>query len=315
MTTLGKLLENGRFVVTGEIGPPKGVDLETCLHDAEAMRGHVTAINVTDLQSAVMRVGSLAVSARLVERGLEPVYQLTCRDRNRLALQSDLLSAGALGVQNVLCLTGDHPILGDHAEAKPVYDLDSVQLLTAAEGLNQGHDMEGHDLDSVPDLFLGAVVTPGADPLEPQTTKMKNKIKAGARFFQTQAIYEPDAFKRFMEQVRGFGVPILAGIVVLKSAAMATFMNENVAGISVPRDIIEEMEATAKEDRKKKAVEISARIIEQVRPFCQGIHIMPLGWDELVPEIVEAAGVVPKADSHEYLRLDPNSLTSPASLS
>jgi methylenetetrahydrofolate reductase (NADPH) len=293
MSRLKKALEDGTFVVTGEIGPPKGVDLDKCLHDAETMRSHVTAINVTDLQSAVMRVGSLAVSARLAERNLEPVYQLTCRDRNRLALQSDLLSAGALGIENVLCLTGDHPILGDHAEARPVYDLDSVQLLEAAEGLNQGHDMEGHELDSAPDLFLGAVVTPGADPIEPQIMKMKKKIRAGAKFFQTQAIFEPDAFERFIEQVQALGVPILAGIVVLKSAAMAKFMNQNVAGISVPADIVEEMEATAKEDRKRKAVEISARIIEQVRSFCQGIHIMPLGWDELVPEIVEAAGIHP----------------------
>ena len=256
MSRLKENLEKGKFVVTGEVGPPKGVDLNKCLHDAETMRGHVTAINVTDLQSAVMRVGSLAVSARLVDRGLEPVYQLTCRDRNRLALQSDLLSAEALGIKNVLCLTGDHPILGDHAEAKPVYDLDSVQLLAAADTLNHGQDMEGHELDSKPDLFLGAVVTPGADPLEPQIVKMKKKIKAGARFFQTQAIYEPDAFKRFMEQVQGFGIPVLAGIVVLKSAAMAKFMDQNVAGITVPADIVEEMETTPKEDRKKKAVEI-----------------------------------------------------------
>jgi 5,10-methylenetetrahydrofolate reductase len=198
-----------------------------------------------------------------------------------------------LGVENVLCLTGDHPILGDHSETKPVYDLDSVQLLKAAEGLNRGHDMEGHELESAPSLFLGAVVTPGADPLKPQIVKMKKKIEAGARFFQTQAVYEPDTFKRFMEQVRESGAPVLAGIVVLKSAAMAKFMDEKVAGISVPASIIEEMEATAKEDRKKKAVEISARIIEQVRPYCQGVHIMPLGWDELVPQIVDAAGLTP----------------------
>jgi len=276
-------------VVTGEVGPPKGVGLDKCLHNAEMLRNHVTAINVTDLQSAVMRIGSLAVSAKLVQRGLEPVYQLTCRDRNRLALQSDLLSAWALGIENVLCLTGDHPILGDHAETKPVYDLDSVHLLKAASSLNQGYDMAGHELESAPSFFLGAVVTPGAEPVEPQIIKMKKKIEAGAMFFQTQAIYEPEKFERFMNQVHGLKVPVIGGVVVLKSAAMAKFMNENVAGINVPEAIIQEMEETKKEDRKKKAVEITARIIRQIRPFCQGVHIMPLGWDELVPEIIREA--------------------------
>jgi len=289
MSRLQQALESGRFVVTGEIGPPKGVGLDKCLHDAEMLREHVTAINVTDLQSAVLRIGSLAVSSRLIERGLEPVFQLTCRDRNRLALQSDLLSAWALGIENVLCLTGDHPILGDHTEAKPVYDLDSVQLLKAASTLNQGHDMAGHELESEPNFFLGAVVTPAAEPVEPQIIKMKKKIEAGARFFQTQAVYEPEKFERFMNQIQDSRVPVIAGIVILKSAAMARFMNTNVAGISVPESIIQEMEETAKEDRKKKAVEISARVIRQVKPLCQGVHIMPLGWDDLVPEVINQA--------------------------
>ena len=291
MSKLRQKLESGEFIVTGEIGPPKGVDLEKCLHDAEMLRDQVNAINVTDLQSAVLRIGSLAVSARLIERGLEPIYQLTCRDRNRLALQSDLLSAWALGIENVLCLTGDHPILGDHTEAKPVYDLDSVQLLKAASTLNQGHDMSGHELESNPSFFLGAVVTPRAEPLEPQVIKMKKKIEAGARFFQTQAIYEPDKFEHFMNQVQGFNVPIMAGIVILKSAGMAKFMNENVAGISVPESIIQELGETNKEDRRKKAVEITARIIRQIEPFCQGVHIMPLGWDELIPDIIAEAEI------------------------
>ncbi len=289
MSRLKQALESGRFVVTGEIGPPKGVGLDKCLHDAEMLRENVTAINVTDLQSAILRIGSLAVSTRLVQQGLEPVFQLTCRDRNRLALQSDLLSAWALGIENVLCLTGDHPILGDHAEAKPVYDLDSVQLLKAASTLNQGQDMAGHELESMPGFFLGAVVTPAADPVEPQIIKMKKKIEAGARFFQTQAVYEPEKLELFMNKAREFKVPVIAGIVILKSAAMAKFMNENVAGISVPESIIQEMEGTAKEDRRKKAVEISARVIRQIKPFCQGVHIMPLGWDDLVPEIIKEA--------------------------
>jgi len=297
MSKLKEKLGLGEFVITGEIGPPKGVDLADCMEQAEALRNQVTAINVTDLQSAVLRIGSLAVSARLLQRGLEPVFQVTCRDRNRLALQSDLLSAWALGVENVLCLTGDHPILGDHAEAKPVYDLDSVQLLKAAGMLNEGSDMSGHELDSSPDFFLGAVVTPAAEPLEPQLIKMKKKIDAGARFFQTQAIYEPERFKEFINQVQGLNVPVIAGVVILKSAAMAKYMNSNVAGINVPDSIIEEMEKTAKEDRKKKSVEITARILRQVKPFCSGVHIMPLGWDDLIPGILEEAGLTPQVES------------------
>ena len=291
MSNLQQALQSKKFVVTGEIGPPKGVDIEKCLDDAEHLRNKVVAINVTDLQSAVMRIGSMAVSAKLVERGLEPVFQLTCRDRNRLALQSDLLSAWALGIRNVLCLTGDHPILGDDTEAKPVYDLDSVQLLKAASTLNQGKDMTGHDLEGKPDFFIGAVVTPASEPLEPQIMKMEKKIAAGAKFFQTQAIYEPHKFEYFINQTSQFKVPVIAGMVVLKSAAMARFMNENVAGISVPDDIIQEMADTSKEDRKKKSVEITARIIRQVVPLCQGVHIMPLGWDELVPDIIREAGI------------------------
>jgi methylenetetrahydrofolate reductase (NADPH) len=289
MNKLQQAFAEGRFVVTGEIGPPKGTDLVKCIQDAKEVSERVVAINVTDLQSAVMRVGSMAVCAKLVEQGLEPIYQLTCRDRNRLALQSDLLSAWTLGIRNVLCLTGDHPSLGDHFETKPVYDLDSVQLLKAAHTLNQGRDMAGHELQGNPDFFLGAVVTPGADPLEPQVIKMEKKIDAGARFFQTQAVYEPEKFEQFVNQVRNFKVPIMAGIVVLKSVAMARFMNTNVAGITVPEKIIGEMEKTPKEDRQKKAVEIVARLIRQVKPLCQGVHIMPLGWEHLVPRIIEEA--------------------------
>ena len=291
MSKLRDALQDSRFVVSGEIGPPKGVDIGKCLEDAEMLRNQVIAYNVTDLQSAVMRIGSLAISAKLVERGLEPVYQLTCRDRNRLALQSDLLSAWVLGIQNVLCLTGDHPNLGDHVQAKPVYDLDSVNLLKVATILNQGRDMTGHELEGKPAFFLGAVVTPGADPLEPQIIKMQKKIDAGARFFQTQAVFDPERFETFMNQAQTFKVPIMAGVIVLKGPAMARFMNQNVAGVSVPDSLVAEMEEVKREDRKKKAVEITARIIRQVKPLCQGVHIMALGWEELVPDIIQQAGL------------------------
>ena len=291
MSKLRDALQDSKFVVSGEIGPPKGVDIDKCLEDAEMLRNRVIAYNVTDLQSAVMRIGSLAISAKLVERGLEPVYQLTCRDRNRLALQSDLLSAWALGIQNVLCLTGDHPNLGDHVQAKPVYDLDSVNLLKVATTLNEGQDMTGHQLEGKPDFFLGAVVTPGADPLEPQIIKMQKKIDAGARFFQTQAVFDPERFDTFMNQAQTFKVPIMAGVIVLKGPGMARFMNQNVAGVSVPDSLVAEMEEVKREDRKKKAVEIAARIIRQVKPLCQGVHIMALGWEESVPDIIQQAGL------------------------
>lgn len=291
MSSLKKALEKGEFAVTGEIGPPKGTDISGCLDEADTIKDKVTAVNVTDLQSAVMRVGSLAVCAKLIEKGIEPVYQLTCRDRNRLALQSDVLSAWCLGIENILCLTGDHPFLGDHAEAKPVYDLDSVQLIKAVSGMNEGRDMGGHELEGKTDLYIGAVVTPSSDPVEPQVIKMKKKIEAGAMFFQTQAVYDSDEFEAFLDKTKDFNVPVIAGLVLLKSAGMAKYMNKNVAGVNVPEKLIEEMANTAKEDRKKKSAEIAADIITRIKPMCQGVHIMALGWEGLIPEIIDQAGL------------------------
>ena len=289
MSKLKKALKSGKFVYTSEFGPPKGVNVDKLLEDAEMVRDKVVAVNVTDNQSAVVRVGSMAISHLLAQKGIEPVYQLVTRDRNRIALQSDLLSAWTLGIENVLCITGDHPYLGDHQEAKPVYDLDSVNLVKVVSNLNSGYDMAGNELEGKPDFFHGAVVTPEYDPVELQIIKMKKKIDAGAQFFQTQAVYDTKSFENFMNKVSNFNVPILAGIVVLKSAGMAKFMNNNVAGVFVPDDIIKEMAETPKEDRKKKAVEISVRIIKEIKPMCQGIHIMPLGWDDTVPQIIEQA--------------------------
>jgi len=207
---------DGSFVVTGEVGPAKGASADDVLDGAARMASAVDAVNVTDSQSAVMRLGSLAVSSLLKDAGIEPVFQLTCRDRNRIALQSDLLSAAALGIENVLCITGDHMVLGDHPEAKKVFDLDSVQLLAAANGLNEGHDLAGHEIEDLPDLCLGAVVNPGSDDLEMQLLKMQKKIDAGAAFFQTQAVFDADTFARFMEKAQTLGTPVMAGIVPLK---------------------------------------------------------------------------------------------------
>ena len=284
-------LASGNFVVTGEIGPPKGVDVARMLEDAEHLRGKVAAINVTDLQSSVMRVGSLAVCRLLVEKGLEPIYQMTCRDRNRLALQSDLLSASILGIENVLALTGDAVPLGDHPAAKSVFDLDSVTLLQTIQTLMSGKDLSGNALEGTPRFFPGAVVSPCSEPLEPQIMKMEKKVEAGAKFFQTQAVYEPERFEKFMGAVTHLRVPVLVGIVLLKSPAMAKFMNEHVAGVHVPDAIIEELASVPKEARKKKSVEIAARLIRKMRPLCQGAHIMPLGWDSEVPKVIEEAGL------------------------
>lgn len=280
-----------RFVVTGEVGPAKGADASEALDGAALMAPVVDAVNVTDNQSAVMRLGSMSVAHLIKQNGTEPVYQLTCRDRNRIALQSDLLSAAVLGIENVLCITGDHMVLGDHPEAKKVFDLDSVQLLAAAKQLTEGCDLAGHEVDPPPDLCLGAVVNPGSDDLEMQLLKMRKKIDVGAEFFQTQAVFESDAFSRFMEKATRFGVPVMVGIVPLKSAAMAEYMDKNIAGVSVPQRIIDRLRATKKEDRKKVSIEIAADLAREMKEVCQGVHLMPLGWDDVVAPIIESAGL------------------------
>jgi len=297
-------LETQEFTITCEVAPPKGVDMTEMLEEAELLRGRVAGINVTDLQAAAMRVSSLATCALLKQQGLEPIMQMVCRDRNRLALQSELLSAYTLGIRNVLCLTGDHVVLGDHPDAKPVFDLDSVSLLQAAQGLIEGKDLAGNELDSTPDdLFLGAIVTPGADPVEPQIYKLHNKVTAGARFIQTQAVYDVPTFARFMEKVSDVEVPILAGIVLLKSAGMARYMNANVAGVFVPDELIKEMSEAGKKDKAAKekgekgghvvatSIDIAARLIRELKPHCAGVHLMPLGWGHHVPAVLEAAGL------------------------
>ncbi len=278
--------------------------MEHVKDEAELLRGRVDGINVTDLQAACMRVSSLATCALLKEMGLEPILQMVCRDRNRLALQSELLSAYVLGIRNVLCLTGDHVVLGDHVEARPVFDLDSVSLLQAAQGLVEGQDLAGGELEGAPaDLFLGAIVTPGADPVEPQVYKLHNKVRAGARFIQTQAVYDVETFAGFMERVSDVEVPIFPGIVLLKSAGMARYMNANVAGVNVPDGLIKEMAEAGQKDKAAKgegkkadfkaktSIDIAGRLIRGLKPRCQGVHIMPLGWGHHVPAVLEAAGL------------------------
>ncbi len=280
-------LAAGKFVITSEIGPPKGTHIQEMMADAELLRGRVDAINVTDLQSSVMRLGSLAVCHLLQEKGLEPIFQVTCRDRNRLALQADLLSASVLGIKNVLALTGDYASLGDHPQAKPVFDLDSVNLLKMIKTLEGGTDMVGNALQGAPRFFPGAVVNPGGNPVEAQIIKMEKKIKAGASFFQTQAVYDVGAFEKFMKRVTPFKMPVLAGIILLKSAGMARFMNKNVAGVFVPEPLIQKMAKA--EDRVKTSIEIGAELIRELKGMCQGVHIMPIGWESKVPALLDVA--------------------------
>ena len=288
-----ELFERGEFVVSAEVGPPKGFHVEHLMEEAKTYLSDITAVNVTDNQSSVMRLGSLAMCKALKDEGLTPIYQLTCRDRNRIALQSDLLSAAMFGIENLLLLTGDHTKLGDHPQAKPVFDLDSVSLIHAVTRLESGVDLGGNELVGEPPKFAkGAVVSPCSDSVDAQLAKMERKVRAGADYFQTQAVFEPEKFIKFMEKAKEFGKPVQVGIIIPKSAGMAKFMNNNVAGIHVPDEMIEEL---AKDKERTKAgitgVEIAARIIKECRPYCQGVHIMALGWESKVPELLKQAGI------------------------
>ncbi len=288
-----ELFDRGEYVVSAEVGPPKGFHVEHLIEEAKEYLSGITAVNVTDNQSSVMRLGSLATCKALKDAGLIPIYQLTCRDRNRIALESDLLSAAMFGIENILCLTGDHTKLGDHPQAKPVFDLDSVSLLYTVKKLEEGVDLGGNALVGDPPSFAkGAVVSPCSDSVDAQLAKMERKVMAGADYFQTQAVYEPEKFIAFMEKAKQFGKPVQLGIVIPKSAGMAKYMNKNVAGIHIPDDMIAEL--AADKERAKAGitgVEIAARVIKACRPYCQGVHIMALGWESKVPELLKQAGI------------------------
>jgi len=287
-----KAVESEKFLVTAEVAPGKGTDVEHLLEDAAIIKDRVDAINVTDLQSSVMRLGSMAFCHLLTDMGIDPVFQVTCRDRNRLALQSDLLSAWALGIRNVLALTGDHPTLGDHPMAKPVFDLDSVTLLEVIGKLNSGFDMAGNELKGKPDFLPGAVVNPGADneaAMDLQIMKMEKKIEAGAKFFQTQGVYDLDAFEKFMKRVEGFKTKVLGGVILLKSVGMARYMNKNVAGVFVPEPLIQELKQA--EDKAQASKDIAVRLIKGMKDLCHGVHIMALGWESRIPAILDEVGL------------------------
>lgn len=288
---LRDVLERGEFAVTVEYNPPKGTNVSGLLDYARKLVGRVHGVNVTDCTAAVMRASSLSVCRLLYEMGHDPVMQMTCRDRNRIGMQSDLLGAHLLGIRNILCLTGDYPTVGDHKDAKPVYDLDSVQVMQLVGGLNRGADYAGNTLDGTTEFYIGGAVTPEADPVGPMLVKLETKVRAGAQFTQTQGIYQPETFVTFMQAVRKLNVKLLAGILLLRSAKMAEFMNANIPGVTVPDEMIAELRAAGPKHELDAGVEMAVRTIKTVRPHCDGVHIMAIKAVDRLPDILTKAGL------------------------
>ena len=289
MSKFADALASGRFVVTTELNPPKGTDLEPMLKKARNLASRVTAFNLTDSHSSLMAMAPSAAAHRLVGEGIEPILQVTCRDKNRIALQSDLLGASALGVSNILCMTGDPPGAGDHPDAKPVFDLGAVPLLRAVSSLREGKDLGGSELRGKPSFFPGAVANPGVPDVAGEIARMGEKVEAGARFFQTNAVYDPATFERFMSEAGGLGVPILAGFIMLKSGNMARNFNANLPGVTVPDEIVRELDEA--DDRRRASVAIAARVVREIRPMCQGVHMMAIGWEARIPQVLQEAGI------------------------
>ncbi len=285
VSKLQQALDSGQFVQTIEIVPPKGIDVEKAVEHAKQVKDYVVAMNVNENPASVMRLNSLSLSHLFTLEGIEPIFHITTRERNRLALQSELLGAYVLGIRNVMVMTGDHQSMGDHKEAKPVYDLDSVQLLRLCTEMMGGKDYNGNDLDGTPSYYLGAVVNPGSDLMDLQILKMRKKAQAGARFFFTQAVYDLKLLESFMEKIKGLDVKIVAGIIPLKSAKMARYMNKNIPGITVPEPLIERMEKA--KDRTAESIAISRDIIDGCRDLVNGVHAMPIGMYSIIPQIFQ----------------------------
>lgn len=289
--TLKERLGSGKFVVVVELQPPKGNDLSEVFQNAELLKGRVDAVNVPDLQNAIMRLGSLSVCSLLKSKGMEVIYNLSCSDRNRLALQSELLNASALGLKNVLVLQGDHPSIGDHFEAQPVFDLDVMGLLGAAKRLQEGYDLMGNDLQGKPQFCVGTVVNAAAKShvLDLETMDMEKKIRLGVDFFFTSPVYDVSLLETFIKKVAHFKVPIVVGITLLKSVGMARYVNKHVEGASIPDSIIDKLMRAS--DKREASIEIATDLIKALRPLCQGIQIIPIGWENLVPSLLDHAGL------------------------
>ena len=302
MSNLKKVLEKGEFAVTAECGPPKGADPDVVLKKAELLKDKVDAINVTDNQTAIVRMSSLAACSLLRSAGLDPVLQVVVRDRNRIALQSDILGASAVGIRNVLCLSGDHQGFGNQPQAMGVFDLDSIQFVNVVRTMrDNGTILGGESLSSAPELFIGAAANPFADPLAFRAVRLAKKINAGADFIQTQCVYNLDRFEEWMKMARDKGLTekafILGGVTPLKSPGMAKYMNDKVAGMDVPDEIIKRMEGIPKEKQREEGIQICVETIQQLKemPGVKGVHIMAIEWEEVVGEIVEKAGLLPRS--------------------
>ncbi|MCL7411996.1 MAG: methylenetetrahydrofolate reductase [ANME-2 cluster archaeon] len=283
------VLGSGKFMVTAEVSPPKGTDLSGVLAEVRQLHGLADAVNVTDNQRAVMRMSPLVLCHRLAETGFETIMHMTCRDRNRLALQSDLLAAHALGIHTVLAMSGDYPTMGDQPSTKPVFDLDSVQLLQLIEKMNNGFDFQDEPLAGHTSLCAGAAANPGARPLALQLLKLNKKVSAKARFIQTQAVFDAAVFNEFAGAIKNTGIPVIAGIIPLKSVRSARFMNAGIPGVTIPEDIMRRMETAA--DPVSEGLEIAAETIITIRQNCRGIHIMPVGGHGNTRRLLEMCGL------------------------
>jgi methylenetetrahydrofolate reductase (NADPH) len=295
MSLLEQRLRSTNFVVTTELTPPKGIDLSELFAKADALKSIVDAVNITESPRARMAVEPKSVGHLLQDRGVEAIVQITARDRNRIAIQADLLGGCLLGIGNFLFMTGDDPKNGDHPEAKGVFDLTTVELLNAARSLRSGRDLSGNDLNGAPTMFLGATMNPGSQDLAREIDNTRRKIDAGSQFFQTQAIYDTDSLARFLDAARLGSVPLLAGVIPLKSAKMGGWLNANVPGIHVPPALLDELERAGPEGEAAKGIEIAARTIRDLRNICSGVHVMAIGWEDRIPEILRAAGVSARA--------------------
>ncbi|MCL4479106.1 MAG: methylenetetrahydrofolate reductase [Deltaproteobacteria bacterium] len=285
MSNLSESLKHRKFVITAEVAPRKGTIVSNFIKTVNALKGHADAINITDNQRAIMRMSSLVASYLVLKEGIEPIFQLTCRDRNRLAIQSDLLGAGMLGIKNVLALTGDHPSAGDFPDAKPVFDLDATTLLYTISRFNEGFDLNNQPLNGRTEFFQGAALTPQLNPSAPVLLSIERKINAGARFFQTQPVFNVEMFAGFMEKMKRFNVPVIAGVLLLHSAEQANKLNKQVPGINIPDRLIKRLESSA--NPLEEGINLSVELAVNLQHIAHGVHIMTVGQEKALPIIVK----------------------------